>query len=133
MIGGRLRGALVIGAIVAGSALAGAAIDRTVLVRQHHRPRGGGAMSLPTPEQDARRRQNALDRMTKDLDLSAVQRAAIDSIMQRTDSSLRIIRREMQPRLKQVFESSRAQIEARLDAEQRAKFEKARSRSPRPK
>jgi Spy/CpxP family protein refolding chaperone len=133
MIGGRLRGALVIGAIVVGSALAGAAIDRTVLVRQPHRPRGGGAMSLPTPEQDARRRQNALDRMTKDLDLSAVQRAAIDSIMQRTDSSLRIIRREMQPRLKQVFESSRAQIEARLDAEQRAKFEKARSRSPRPK
>jgi Spy/CpxP family protein refolding chaperone len=125
MIRGRARAALVIGAIVVGSALAGAALDRTVLVNRPHRPRGGGPMSPPaTPEQEARRRQMALDRMTKDLDLSTTQRAAIDSIMQRTDSSLRIIRGEMQPRLKQVFESSRAQIEARLDAEQRAKFVK---------
>jgi Spy/CpxP family protein refolding chaperone len=127
---GRARAALVIGAIVIGSALAGAALDRTVLVRPH-RPRGAGAMTPPSPEQDARRRQNALDRMTKELDLSTTQRAAIDSIMQRTDSSLRIIRREMQPRLKQVFESSRTEIEARLDAEQRAKFAKQRKRPPR--
>ena len=117
----RARAALVIAAIVAGSALAGAAIDRTLLVRPH-RPRGGGPMSPPSAEQDAKRRQAALDRMTKDLDLCIAQRAAIDSIMQRTDSSLRVIRGEMQPRLKQVFESSRAQIEARLDADQRAKF-----------
>jgi Spy/CpxP family protein refolding chaperone len=130
MIRGRARAALVIGAIVIGSALAGAALDRTVLVRPH-RPRGGGAMTPPSPEQDARRRQSALDRMTKDLDLSTTQRAAIDSIMQRTDSSLRIIRREMQPRLQQVFESSRTQIEARLDADQRAKFAKQRKRPPR--
>jgi Spy/CpxP family protein refolding chaperone len=130
MIRGRARAALVIGAIVVGSALAGAALDRTVLVRPH-RPRGGGPMSPPpTPEEGARRRQIALDRMSKELDLSTTQRAAIDSIMQRTDSSLRVIRGEMQPRLKQVFESSRAQIEARLDAEQRAKFIKQK-RPPR--
>jgi Spy/CpxP family protein refolding chaperone len=126
MIRGRARAALVIGAIVIGSVLAGAALDRAILVRQPHRPRG-----MATPEQDARRRQGALDRMTKELDLSTTQRAAIDSIMQRTDSSLRLIRREMQPRLKQVFESSRAQIESRLDPEQRVKFARSRSKARR--
>ena len=85
-------------------------------------------MTPPTPEQDAHRRQNALDHMTKELDLSTTQRIAVDSILQRTDSSLRAIRGEMQPRLKQVFESARAQIEARLDAEQRAKFATSMSR-----
>jgi Spy/CpxP family protein refolding chaperone len=126
---GRARAALVIGAIVVGSALAGAALDRTVLVKPR-RPRGGGPMTPPSAEQDAKHRQVALDRMTKELELSTAQRAAIDSIMQRTDSSLRVIRGEMQPRLKQVFESSRAQIEARLDAEQRTKFAKVK-RPPR--
>ena len=63
-----------------------------------------------------------LDRMTKDLDLSASQRAGIDSVMQRSDSSLRAIRTEMQPRLKQVFQASRVEIEARLDSAQRVKF-----------
>jgi hypothetical protein len=42
--------------------------------------------------------------------------------MQRTDSSLRAIRSEMQPRLQQVFQGSRAEIEARLDSAQRVKF-----------
>jgi Spy/CpxP family protein refolding chaperone len=129
---GRARAALVIGAIVLGSALVGAAIDRGIVMRQQPRRfRGGGAMTPPTAEQDTHRRQNALDRMSKDLELSNAQRVAIDSIMQHTDSSLRVIRGEMQPRLKQVFESSRTQIEARLDAEQRAKFAKSMSRLPR--
>jgi hypothetical protein len=42
--------------------------------------------------------------------------------MQRTDSALRIVRREMQPRLEQIFQSSRAEISARLDSAQRVKF-----------
>ena len=43
-------------------------------------------------------------------------------MFQRTDSSLRAIRREMQPRLKQVFEASRAEMNARLDSTQRQKL-----------
>jgi Spy/CpxP family protein refolding chaperone len=128
---GRARAAVVVGAIVLGSALVGAAIDRGMVMRQQpHRIRGIGATTPPTQEQDTRRRQAALDRMTKELELSTAQRVAIDSIMQHTDSSLRAIRGEMQPRLKQLFESARAQIEARLDAEQRAKFAKSMSRLP---
>jgi hypothetical protein len=49
--------------------------------------------------------------------------------MQRTDSTLRVVRREMEPRLRQIFDSSRAQISARLDSAQRVKF--AAQRPPR--
>jgi hypothetical protein len=122
---GRARAALVLGAIVLGSALVGAAIDRGIVMHQPRRFRGGGAMTPPTAEQETHRRQAALDRMTKELDLSTAQRVAVDSIMLRTDSALRVIRGEMQPRLKQLLDSSRVQIEARLDAEQRAKFAKS--------
>jgi Spy/CpxP family protein refolding chaperone len=130
MMRGRLRAALVIGAIVVASILVGAAIDRSFLARPR-RPRGPGANA--TPEQEARRRQEGLDRMTRDLGLSPAQRASIDTIMQRTDSSLRIIRREMQPRIEQVFDRSRADIGAKLDSAQRQKFEKtiAKRRPPR--
>jgi hypothetical protein len=67
-----------------------------------------------------------LDRLSAELALPPLQRAGVDSIFQRTDSSLRAIRREMQPRLQQVFERSRAEIDARLDSAQRAKFAKRR-------
>jgi hypothetical protein len=63
-----------------------------------------------------------LDRMERELALTSAQRAGLDSIFQRTDSSFRAIRREMQPRLQQVFESSRVEINARLDSAQRVKF-----------
>jgi Spy/CpxP family protein refolding chaperone len=70
-----------------------------------------------------------LDRLERDLALTPPQRAGIDSIMQRTDSSLRVIRQEMHPRLQQVFESSRAEIASRLTPEQREKFARRPDRS----
>jgi hypothetical protein len=127
-----MRAAVVILLIVVCSALAGAAIERVRVVR--HRPGGPGGFGGPgrgSPEQDARRRADMLDRMTKDLGLSAAQRAAIDSVMQHSDSTLRVIRAEMQPRMQKVFEESNSQIEARLDQGQREKFEKSRPRRPR--
>ena len=122
----RLRAGVVIALIAVSSALAGAAVDRVVAQRMTHRhaPGGPGGPGRGSPEQDARRRSDMLDRMTKDLDLSASQRAGIDSVMQRSDSALRAIRTEMQPRLKQVFQGSRVEIEARLDSAQRVKFAK---------
>ena len=118
---GSVRAAMIIAVIVVCSALAGVAIDRVVfqkMLRRHP----GGSWGRGSPEQDAKRRNDLLDRMTTQLTLSTSQRQGIDSVMQRTDSSLRAIRSEMQPRLKQVFQSSRAEIEARLDAAQRIKF-----------
>jgi hypothetical protein len=70
-----------------------------------------------------------LAHMTDDLRLTPAQRAGIDSIMQRTDSALRVLRGEMQPRLTQIFERSRAEISTRLDPAQRVKF--AQQKPPR--
>ena len=91
---GRLRAGVVIALIVVCSALAGAAVERLVFERSVGRRPGGGGPGGPgrgSPEQDGRRRNDMLDRMTKQLDLSATQRAGIDSVMKRTDSSLRAI------------------------------------------
>ena len=115
----RGRAALVIAAIVVGSALAGAALERVTHSRS---PRRGPPGGVTTPEHDARRRQEMLDRMSRDLRLSPAQRAGIDSIMQRTDSALRVVRGEMQPRVKRILDQSRTDIGARLDSAQRVKF-----------
>ena len=136
MIQPSLRAALVIGAIVVASGIAGAAIDRAFLTRtaavaQAGRDNGGGRRGGgggdggrrgSFPELEARRRAEMLERMTKSLSLTPAQRAGFDSVFQRTDSSLRTIRREMQPRISQVFESSRVEMNARLDSAQRVKF-----------
>lgn len=125
----RLRAGIIIGLIAVCAAIAGAAVERQFYQHRNRRPPPllGGPGSGPgrfTPEQDAHRRADMLDRMTKELTLSANQRAGIDSVMQHTDSVLHGIRVQMQPQLEKVLASSRAEIDARLDAEQRAKFEK---------
>jgi hypothetical protein len=96
-VNNRARAALVVAAIVVGSMIAGAGIDHWLSRNgRPHRPPPGAA----TPEEAARHRNEALDRMTKELGLSPTQRAGIDSVMQRTDSALRVVRSEMQPRLR---------------------------------
>ena len=119
MIPPRLRAGLVIGALVIASGIAGAAIDRALIMR--NRPSREGPRRLPDGGEQ-RRRTEMLDRMATDLSLTAAQRAGIDSIFQRTDSSLRAIRRETQPRIQQVFEQSKRDVHARLDPAQREKF-----------
>ena len=122
----RLRAGLVIAAVVVASGIAGAAIDRNIVMRYPPRGWGGGGDrprgGPPPADWEARRRTQMLDRMTKELSLTPTQRAGLDSVFQRTDSSLRAIRRDMQPRLKQVFETSRAEMNARLDSTQRQKL-----------
>jgi hypothetical protein len=84
------------------------------------------------PEQmDQRRRAQMLDRLTQELSLSSAQRAALDSIFQRTDSSLRAIRRATQPQIQQVFEKSHQDVYARLDSTQRVKFDAMRRKRSR--
>jgi Spy/CpxP family protein refolding chaperone len=135
MTSGRLRAGLIIALIVVCSAIAGAALERTFMPHGGGNGRGGRGGGPPggpgggpggrgSPEGDERRRASMLDRMTKSLELTPAQRAGIDSVMKTTDSSLHVIRQEMQPRLEQVFEASRTQIQARLTPEQREKFGK---------
>lgn len=116
----RTRAVLVIVAIVIGSALAGAAVDHAVVLHNPRRfrpvPFGGTAKAAES------RRNDMLERLTEELSLRPEQRAAIDSIMQRTDSVLRDLRLETQPRAQKVLDESRKQIESRLDSGQRATF-----------
>lgn len=126
MSNGRARAAVIIAAIAIGSAVAGAGIDRWIVTHGPRRGRGGPP-SAQSPEASARRRAEMLEHMTKDLSLTPAQRAGIDSIMQRTDSALRVVRGEMQPRLTAIFDRSRAEISARLDSTQKVKFEQQRA------
>lgn len=126
MSNGRARAAVIIAAIAIGSAVAGAGIDRWIVTHGPRRGRGGPP-SAQSPEASARRRAEMLEHMTKDLSLTPAQRAGIDSIMQRTDSALRVVRGEMQPRLTAIFDRSRAEISARLDSTQNVKFEQQRA------
>lgn len=134
MMGGRLRASLVIALVVVASAIAGAALDRLMISRswRHGGPGGPGGPNRSSPERDARRRNDLLDRMTRDLSLTPLQRTSIDSVMQRTDSTLRQLRREMEPRIESVFAQSRTAIEVRLDSTQQVEFAKTarRRRSP---
>ena len=119
----RARAALIVAAIAIGCAFAGVGIDRWLMTRGPRHGRGGGPLSASaTPQAAAKRRGEMLERMSRDLKLTPPQRAGIDSIMQRTDSALRVVRGAMQPRLTQIFESSRAEISTRLDSAQRVKF-----------
>jgi Spy/CpxP family protein refolding chaperone len=120
----RVRAALVIAALAVGCAIAGAGIDHWVMQRGLRRGRGFGGplQGNAPPEAASRRREEMLANMTEDLRLTPAQRSGIDSIMQRTDSALRVVRGEMQPRLKDIFERSRAEISTRLDPGQRVKF-----------
>ncbi len=115
----RARAFLVIAVIAVCSAIAGAAVERVVAQKYlRRRPPMRGS-----PEQDAKRRTEMLDRMTKDLGLDDTQRSGIDTVMRRTDSLLKGIRTEMNPRIAKVFEESRTAMMARMTPEQRAKFE----------
>jgi hypothetical protein len=119
----RLRAGLVIGAVVIAGGIAGAAIDRALIVRRTPFREGG---RRPPDAGEDHRRTEMLDRMTADLSLTAAQRAGLDSIFRRTDSALRAIRRETQPRIQQVFAQSKEEVNARLDPSQREKFAKMR-------
>lgn len=125
MTSSRLRAGVIIGLIVLCSGLAGAAVERAVIQRVVVPRRPPPAFGAPrfTREMDTRRRTDMLDRMTKDLGLTSTQRAAVDSVMQHSDSLLRGIRLEMQPRLEQVLGASRSAIDSKLDADQRVKYE----------
>ena len=120
MIASPSRAALIIVAVVIGSALAGAAVDHAIVLRN---PRRFQRSLLATGTEAAEsRRTDMLERLTDELSLRPEQRAAIDSIMRRTDSVLRDLRLEVQPRVQQALDDSRHQIEGQLDSTQRASF-----------
>ena len=121
MIASPSRAALVIVAVIIGSALAGAAVDHAIVLRNPRRFQP--TFFMEGTDAAASRRTDMLERLTDELVLRPEQRTAIDSIMRRTDSVLRELRLEVQPRVQQALDESRRQIEGQLDSTQRASFE----------
>jgi hypothetical protein len=93
MIASPSRAALVIVAVIIGSALAGAAVDHAIVLRNPRRFQS--TFLMDGTEAAASRRTDMLERLTDELSLRPHQRAAIDSIMRRTDSVLRELRLEV--------------------------------------
>lgn len=124
----RLVAALVLIATLALGVLLGVALDRRVL-----RTRGGGPPfgrfgGPPTPEQAAAGRARMVDRMTKDLELTAAQRSAVDSIFRVQGAALDSIRQRTQPTVDSLRSATRQAIGAILTPAQRVKADSLRAR-----
>ncbi len=96
-------------------ALAGTAIDR---VAREDAP--GAESRDDRQEAGDRDRRYIIDRV----DMSDVQRAAIDSILERRVRRMRAVWREVEPRLDAITDSARAEIMEVLTPEQEAEYEK---------
>lgn len=96
-------------------ALAGVAVDRVA--------RDDGPTAEARDERrddDDRGRSYIIDRV----EMSEVQRAAIDSILERRARRMRAVWREVEPRLDAITDSTRAEIMEVLTPEQQAEYEK---------
>jgi hypothetical protein len=82
----------------------------------------GGMPPVMTPEFAAKRRQEMVRRLTRDLDLTSTQQQAIDSIMAGNEAEFQALEQEMRPRMKSFLERTRGQIDSVLTPAQREKF-----------
>ena len=84
----------------------------------------GGVPRGMSPEFAAERRREMLNRLTRELDLTATQRQAIDSIMAGNEAEFQALEQEMRPRMKAFLERTRGEIDSVLTPSQREKFHK---------
>ncbi len=68
-------------------------------------------------------RTAARQRLANDLELTAVQRAALDSVLDRRHEQMSAVFKEIRPRMDSVRDRTRQEIAAMLNPQQRAKFE----------
>jgi Spy/CpxP family protein refolding chaperone len=102
---------LVGGAGVAG----GVAIDRGLLMRHY------GASWTMEPPSDGER-QAISRQLTKELDLTAAQQSQVDAIIARQMNAADSLRREYQPRVRELMLATRAAIDSVLTPAQRDKL-----------
>ena len=110
--------AAVIAALLIG-VLVGVALDHAVL---RHRWRAHGRFG-PSPVgfmMGGPRRMN--DRIARELDLTPAQRERIDSIMARRIRDIEQVRQEVRPRMRQIFATTRAEIDSVLTPAQRERM-----------
>jgi Spy/CpxP family protein refolding chaperone len=139
----RVVAALVLALALVSGVLLGIAADRLLLLHGgHHRGMPGSMMSGPSaprmlfgPSDGARMPGRAepnaewvTNRLADQLGLSAEQRVRVDSIVTRRMAERRDLMAPIRERMRQLLDSTRADVEAVLTPEQRAKLDKLRAR-----
>ena len=74
------------------------------------------------------RKSMVVKRMTEDLDLTEVQRAEIEKIVEESEAEVMAIRRTYLPEIKKVLDQSFELMKTKLDAKQRKKLEDLKER-----
>lgn len=124
MIGQSQRTAmLVIGTALIAGLVGGAAFDRYVLLPRRVEAFRQQRNNRPSPEEMQKR---FLDRMTKDLGLTEVQRSGMAAIYTRQGTSMDSLSRLMRPVYDSIYRAGRAEVDSLLNPEQRAKLAELR-------
>lgn len=97
-------------------ALAGAAVNRVLVARDV-------VADETEPRQERRSRGSSTDDFLASVDLTAEQRAEVDSILARRRQQIEATWDGVRPRLRALVDSTRQEIAAALDEEQRAAYE----------
>lgn len=117
----RAVAALVVALALVSGVLLGIASDRWLLLPggRHH---GGVAMrGGPSPDW-------VTERLARDLDLTPEQRTRVDSIVTRRMAERRALMEPVRTRMRQLFDSTRSDVEAVLTPAQRVKLESLETR-----
>ena len=97
-------------------ALAGAAVNRVRVARDV-------VAEDAAPRDDRRGRGGSTEDFLAGIDLTAEQRAEVDSILARRRQQIEATWDDMRPRMRALVDSTRQEIAAALDEEQRAAYE----------
>ncbi len=130
--GPRAKAALLLALVGTLGVLVGIGLDRLVAspappgmempARQHDGPREGPSRDRRAPDAWGRGFMPGLrfsERMAEELELTAQQKVAIDSIMAENRVRVRALMREYQPRFREIVAETRRELDAVLTEEQR--------------
>lgn len=127
----RALAAVLLGLAVVVGFLAGVAADRLLLLPRESvaaEARAGGRGAEFRPETGPRRAgERYLDMLAEELQLSAEQRARIDTILSVQQQRIREVHAEARPRVQAITRDTREAIRTVLTAEQRERFEQLRA------
>jgi Spy/CpxP family protein refolding chaperone len=116
------RSRVVAGIVIVLVFLAGAAVGFFVHHAMLRRGFPGLAIGGPPPGPPPEMKGWMLDRLDRELDLTAAQHARIDTVLTRRETDLRTLMSEARPRFEVIAARTRTEIRAVLTPAQREKF-----------
>ena len=119
---------LVAGVVILLVFLAGTAVGFFLHHAMLRRGFPGLAIGGPPPGPPPGMKAWMLERLDRDLDLTAAQRARIDTVLTRREADLRVLMSEARPRFEAIAARTRTEIQAVLTPTQQAEFAKITKR-----